>query len=126
MKILVVDDSVVMRRIHLNLLRDMGFTDDSLLDASDGEAALKLSLEEHIDLFLLDWNMPKINGLSFTKQLREIEQYKEVPVIMVTSESARYNVIEAIKAGVTNYVVKPIKSEVLQEKIEKYLRPEGG
>lgn len=122
MKILVVDDSAVMRRIHVNLLIEIGIPKDSIFEASDGDEALRLCIENDFDLFLLDWNMPKVNGLEFTKQIREIEKYKTVPIIMVTSEAAKYHVIEAVKAGVTNYVVKPIKHSVLIEKLGKYIK----
>lgn len=122
MKILVVDDSAVMRRIHVNLLIEIGISKDSIFEASDGDEALRLCIENDFDLFLLDWNMPKVNGLEFTKQIREIEKYKTVPIIMVTSEAAKYHVIEAVKAGVTNYVVKPIKHSVIIEKLGKYIK----
>ena len=122
MKVLVIDDSAVMRRIHVNLLKEIGFAAEHILEAENGEVALKLCIDNDVKLFLLDWNMPKLNGLEFTKKIRAIEHYKSVPIIMVTSEAAKYNVVEAIKAGVTNYVVKPIKSEVLVEKISKYIK----
>lgn len=122
MNILVVDDSTVMRRIHVNLLIDIGFEKDSIYEAADGEEALNLCLKHHFNLFLLDWNMPGINGLDFTKKIRSIDQYKKVPIIMVTSEAAKYSVVQAIQAGVTNYVVKPIKPNVLIDKIEKYIK----
>ncbi|MGL1892155.1 MAG: response regulator [Spirochaetaceae bacterium] len=122
MKILVIDDSTVMRRIHMNLLKEIGFNKSDILEAENGEVALKLSLDNDIKLFLLDWNMPRLNGLDFTKNIRSLEKYKKIPIIMVTSEAAKYHVVEAIKAGVTNYVVKPIKSDVLVEKISKYVK----
>lgn len=122
MNVLVIDDSTVMRRIHVNLLKEIGFPENSIYEASNGEEALKICIETDIQLFLLDWNMPKLNGLNFTKEIRQIEHYKKTPIIMVTSEAARYHVVEAIKAGVTNYVIKPIKSEVLVEKIGKYVK----
>ncbi len=122
MKVLVIDDSVVMRRIHVNLLKEIGFSEDQILEAENGEVAFKVCIDNDVKLFLLDWNMPRLNGLDFTKKIRAIEHYKSVPIIMVTSEAAKYNVVEAIKAGVTNYVIKPIKSDVLKEKITKYIK----
>lgn len=122
MNVLVIDDSTVMRRIHVNLLKEIGIPDDNIYEAGNGEEALKLCIKHDMHLFLLDWNMPKLNGLNFTKEIRQIEHYKKTPIIMVTSEAAKYHVVEAIKAGVTNYVVKPIKSEVLLEKIGKYIK----
>lgn len=121
MRILIVDDSAVMRRIHKNTLLENGIDERSLIEAKDGEEALKFAIEEEITLFLVDWNMPKLNGINFVKEIRGYNKYKETPMIMITSEAAKYNVIEAIQAGVTNYVVKPIKGNVLWEKISKYL-----
>lgn len=122
MKILVVDDSGVMRRIHKNTLLEHKITDEDILEAADGKIALSLAKEHNIGLFLLDWNMPNLDGLSFVKVIREIEQYKTTPVIMITSEAAKYNVVEAINSGVTNYVVKPIQGNTLWEKIQKYIQ----
>jgi two-component system chemotaxis response regulator CheY len=98
-----------------------GVDESSLLEAKDGEEALKIAVEDDITLFLVDWNMPKLNGLNFVKEIRKYQKYDKTPIIMITSEAAKYNVIEAIQAGVTNYVVKPIKGNVLWEKIRKYL-----
>ena len=120
MRILIVDDSGVMRRIHMNTLREHAISDVDMLEAEDGAQALTMAASDSIDLFLLDWNMPNVNGLEFVKKLRSIERYKETPVIMITSEAAKYNVTEAIKAGVTNYIVKPVGGRTLWEKIGKY------
>lgn len=122
MKILIVDDSQVMRNIHKNALRDHGLKDESFYEADNGDSALGLASANHIDLFLVDWNMPGLNGLEFIKAIRTVDKYKETPVIMVTSEAAKYNVMEAIEAGVTNYVVKPISGSVLWEKVEKFIK----
>ena len=121
MKILIVDDSEVMRRIHKNTLVEQKIPEEALREASDGVAAMKIAIAEEIDLFLVDWNMPNLDGLSFVKKLREMGNYESTPVIMITSEAAKYNVIEAIQAGVTNYVVKPIRGTVLWDKIRPYL-----
>ena len=121
MRILIVDDSAVMRRIHRNTLLENAVDESSLVEAKDGEEALKLAKEQEITLFLVDWNMPKLNGVNFVKEVRKLENYNKTPIIMITSEAAKYNVIEAIQAGVTNYVVKPIQGNVLWEKIRKYL-----
>ena len=121
MKFLIIDDSVVMRRIHKNTLMENKVNEQDIFEAQDGEEALLIANEQDIGLFLLDWNMPKIDGLEFVQQLRKMEKYKKSPIIMITSEAAKYNVVEAIQVGVTNYVVKPIKGEVLWEKISKYL-----
>lgn len=121
MKILVIDDSGVMRRIHKNTLTEHKIAEDDIIEAADGEAALAISQSEEIRLFLVDWNMPKVDGLKLVKALRSTERYKETPIIMITSEAAKYNVMEAIQAGVTNYVVKPIRGETLWNKLSKYL-----
>jgi two-component system chemotaxis response regulator CheY len=123
MNVLIIDDSAVMRRIHRNTLIEHGVTEDAIFEAPDGEAALKAAAERHIDLFLVDWNMPKLDGFSLVKTLRANTRYAATPIIMITSEAAKYNVMEAINAGVTNYVVKPIKGEVLWQKLSKYVSP---
>ena len=119
-KILIIDDSGVMRRIHINALREHGIQDADMFEAEDGERALKIAESEDIDLFMVDWNMPRLDGLQLVKKLREREEYRETPIIMITSEAAKYNVVEAVKAGVTNYIVKPVKGDVIWEKIGKY------
>ena len=121
MKILIVDDSEVMRRIHKNTLVEQKIPEEVLREASDGVEAMKIAIAEEIDLFLVDWNMPNLDGLSFVKKLRDMGNYERTPIIMITSEAAKYNVIEAIQAGVTNYVVKPIRGTVLWDKIKPYL-----
>lgn len=121
MKILIIDDSQVMRRIHYNILKENNVKEEDLLEAEDGEQALKYSEVETIDLFLVDWNMPKLNGVEFVKKIRSKEKYAKTPIIMITSEAAKYNVIEAINVGVTNYIVKPIKGNTLWKKISKYI-----
>ena len=119
MKVMVIDDSGVMRRIHINVLKDQKIEAD-ILEAEDGKRALELAQVNHVDLFLVDWNMPKLDGLELVKTLRLMDEYAETPIIMITSEAARYNVVEAIQAGVTNYIVKPIKGKLIWEKIGKY------
>ncbi len=121
MKVLIIDDSAVMRRIHKNTLVEHGVPDTDLLEAADGAAALKMAKEQAIGLFLVDWNMPKLDGFQLVKTLRAMEQYARTPIIMITSEAAKYNVVDAINAGVTNYVVKPIKGDVLWQKLSKYV-----
>lgn len=122
MKFLIIDDSMVIRNIHKNLLKEKNFSEDGILEADNGASALELAQKEDIDMFLVDWNMPGINGLDFVKKIRAIPKYAETPIIMVTSEAAKYNVMEAIDAGVTNYIVKPIHGDLLWNKIEKYVK----
>ena len=126
MTILIVDDSGVMRRIHRNTLLEHGVPEDGLIDAADGESALNVANQKPVDLFLVDWNMPKLDGVQFVKAIRAMPRYGKTPIIMITSEAAKYNVVEAISAGVTNYVVKPIHGEVLWQKLSKYIMPREG
>jgi two-component system, chemotaxis family, chemotaxis protein CheY len=125
MNILIVDDSGVMRRIHKGILLEHGVAESDIIEAEDGKAALAVARATTIGLFLVDWNMPNLNGLEFTRTLRSMDAYKTTPIVMITSEAAKYNVVEAIQAGVTNYVVKPIKGKALFEKIGKFLEGQG-
>jgi two-component system chemotaxis response regulator CheY len=93
----------------------------ALLEAEDGAKALKIAKTREIDMFLVDWNMPNLDGLSFVKMLGGMPEYANTPIIMITTEAAKYNVLEAIKAGVTNYVVKPIRGTVLWDKLSQYI-----
>ncbi|HEX16214.1 MAG TPA: response regulator [Deltaproteobacteria bacterium] len=117
MKILIVDDFATMRKILKNILKDLGYTD--LLEAEDGKAALDILKKEKVDLVISDWNMPNMDGLSLLKAIRADDALKDTPVLMVTAEAQKQNVIEAVKAGVNNYVVKPFTPEVIKEKISK-------
>ncbi|MDZ7794307.1 MAG: response regulator [Spirochaetia bacterium] len=99
MKILVIDDSGVMRRIHKNTLLEQNIAESDIIEATDGEEALKIAKEQDIGIFLVDWNMPKIDGLKLVQVIRAMDKYAETPIIMITSESAKYNVVEAINAG---------------------------
>jgi two-component system chemotaxis response regulator CheY len=121
MKILVIEDSGVMRRIHKNTLLSNHVNEEDIIEAKDGHEALEIADEQDIGLFLVDWNMPKLNGLTLVKYLRSMDKYQETPIIMITSEAAKYNVMEAIDAGVTNYIVKPIKGDLLWNKIKEYV-----
>lgn len=122
MNFLIVDDSAVMRRIHKNILLDNKIDESRIFEAENGEVAVKIAEKEDIGLFLLDWNMPKLDGLKFVQIIRSIKKYEDTPIIMITSEAAKYNVVDAINAGVTNYVVKPIKGDILWEKISRYIQ----
>jgi two-component system, chemotaxis family, chemotaxis protein CheY len=124
--VLVIDDSSVMRRIHRNMLLEHGVAEANIVEAADGEEALSIARTRHITLFLVDWNMPKLDGVQFVKSIRALSTYATTPVIMITSEAAKYNVMDAISAGVTNYVVKPIKGDVLWKKIAAHLQVGAG
>ena len=118
MKILVVDDFSTMRRIIKNILKQIGFT--NVDEAENGQAALaKIGDGGNYDFVISDWNMPEMTGIELLKQVRANEATKDLPFLMVTAEAKKENVVEAVKAGVNNYIVKPFTAEVLQEKISK-------
>ncbi|MGP1271773.1 MAG: response regulator [Phycisphaerales bacterium] len=117
MKILLVDDSKTMRNIQKSVLAQLGYT--SVEEACDGQDALSKVGAFAPDLMLVDWNMPNMDGLTFVKTIRA--QDKTTPIIMVTTESEKSRVIEAIKAGVNNYVVKPFTPDVLSQRINETL-----
>ena len=89
------------------------------IEAKDGEEALSLLDSQKVDLVLLDWNMPRLSGIDFLKQVRAMEQYNHLPIIMVTSEAAKFNVIEALKHGATDYITKPIRLDLFKSKLAK-------
>lgn len=119
MKILTVDDFSTMRRIIRNMLRQLGYT--NIYEAEDGVAALDLLQREKVDFVISDWNMPNMSGLELLKAIRANENLKAIPVLMVTAEALKDNVVEAVKAGVNSYVVKPFTAETLKEKIDTIL-----
>jgi two-component system chemotaxis response regulator CheY len=121
MKIMLVDDSRTIRNIEKNVLTQLGHSD--LLEAGDGVEALNLIATQMPDLFLVDWNMPNMDGLTLVKNIRI--KNKQVPIIMVTTEAEKSRVVEAIKAGVNNYVVKPFTADTLGEKIQQTLTKLG-
>ncbi len=116
MKLLLVDDSNTMRRIQKTQLENLGVKD--IIEAENGAVALeKLADNMPVDLILLDWNMPVMDGITFLKNVRSNNAYKDVKVVMCTSESEKPRVIEALKAGANNYVVKPFTPDALKEKL---------
>ncbi len=120
MKFLVVDDSSTMRRIIKNTLGRLGHKD--ILEAEDGAVAWKVMNENSdIDILVTDWNMPEMNGLELVQKVRAEEKYEDMPIIMVTTEGGKTEVITALKAGVNNYIVKPFTPQVLKEKLEAVL-----
>jgi len=116
-KVLVVDDFPTMRRIVKNLLKQLGF--ENIDEAENGEDALRKLKSGDYGLVVSDWNMPIMEGLELLKHIRNDPQLKDIPFLMVTAEAEKEKVIEAIKAGVDNYIVKPFTGEVLKEKLEK-------
>lgn len=119
-KILSVDDSAVIRKIIRSAVETLKY---ELLEASDGEEAIsKLNSAENVRLILLDWNMPGMNGYEFLKIAKSHSSFKNIPIIMVTTESEKENIIKAVKAGVTSYLTKPFTKEDLIRKITQYAR----
>jgi len=119
-KVLIVDDFATMRRILKNILKQLGFK--NLVEADDGTTAWEILEEQNIDLIISDWNMPKMTGLELLKKVRADTKYKTAPFLMVTAEAQKQNVIEAVQAGVSNYVVKPFTAEAISDKLKKILR----
>ncbi|MBF0376631.1 MAG: chemotaxis response regulator CheY [Desulfamplus sp.] len=119
-KVLIVDDFATMRRILKNILKQLGFK--NLLEADDGTTAMETLEKNDIDLVISDWNMPKMTGLELLKWVRANKKYAKTPFLMVTAEAQKQNVIEAVQAGVSNYVVKPFTAEAISEKLKKILK----
>lgn len=117
MKILVVDDFSTMRRIVKNLLRDLGFSNTH--EADDGNTAWPMLQSGDFDFVVTDWNMPGMSGIDLLKKIRADERLKGIPVLMVTAEAKRDQIVAAAQAGVNGYVVKPFTAAALKEKIEK-------
>ncbi|PLW83961.1 response regulator [Kineobactrum sediminis] len=117
MQILVVDDFSTMRRIVKNQLRELGFS--NIREADDGSSALDILRVTPIDFVVTDWNMPGIPGIDLLKTIRADEKLKSIPVLMVTAEAKREQIIEAAQSGVNGYVVKPFTAQSLKEKIER-------
>ncbi|OOC11358.1 MULTISPECIES: chemotaxis response regulator CheY [Thioalkalivibrio] len=117
MKILIVDDFSTMRRIIKNLLRDLGF--NNTMEADDGSTALPMLQNGDFDFLITDWNMPNMPGIDLLREVRKDDRLKSLPVLMVTAEAKRDQIVEAAEAGVNGYIVKPFTAETLKEKIEK-------
>jgi len=120
LKFLVVDDSVTMRRIVINSLANLNYLE--YVEATDGKDALaKLESDPEINFVITDWNMPEMSGLELVKAIRADERFSELPVLMVTTRGLKNDIIEALKARVNNYILKPFTPQVLREKIEQIL-----
>jgi len=118
--IITVDDSSTMRRIIKNTLQKLGF--NNILEAGNGIEGLNVMAKNKIDLLITDWNMPEMDGLTFVKAVRAKPEYKELPILMVTTEAAKEDILTALRNGVNNYIVKPFTPETLQEKVFKLFR----
>lgn len=123
-KILVVDDFSTMRRIIKNLLKELGLT--NVVEADDGATALPILKQGGIEFLITDWNMPEMTGIDLLKHVRADPNLSKIPVLMVTAEAKREQIIAAAQAGVNGYVVKPFTAVTLKEKIDKiFERLEG-
>lgn len=118
-KVLVVDDSGVMRKIIIRSLNAVGFND--IVEAADGVEGLKTFQENEVSLVLTDWNMPNKSGIELTRDIRATGS--TVPIFMITTEGERSRVVEAIQAGVNDYLLKPFTPEQVREKLDKYCSP---
>jgi len=119
MTILIVDDFATMRKVIRNLLKQVGY--ENIMEADNGEAGLAVLKSHKIDFVISDWNMPVMTGLELLKAVRADADISQTPFLMVTAEALKENVVAAVKAGVSNYIVKPFTAEVLNEKIEKII-----
>jgi two-component system chemotaxis response regulator CheY len=120
MNVLVVDDAATMRRIVRSLLRELGIK--NVREAEDGVQALDDLKHMKADLVVSDWSMPNMTGIELLRAIRADETLKETPVLMVTAESKKENIMEAVQAGVSNYIVKPFNSKTLEEKLSKIFK----
>ncbi len=120
MKILVVDDMSTMRRIVKNIMKQLGFA--NVEEAENGQEALDKLKADTFGFVISDWNMPVMTGIQLLRAIRADDKLKAIPVLMVTAEAQKENLIEAIQAGVSNYIVKPFTAEVLQEKMSKIFK----
>ena len=120
MKILVVDDMSTMRRIVKNILKQLGF--NNLEEAENGQEALTKLKADTYGFVVSDWNMPVMMGIDMLRAIRADEKLKKIPVLMVTAEAQKENLMEAVQAGVSNYVVRPFTAETMQDKINKIFK----
>ena len=117
MTVLVVDDFATMRRILKNMFKQLGF--NNIIEADDGTTALEAIQKNEIGMIVSDWNMPKMTGLELLKTVRASEEHKHIPFLMVTADAQKQHVLDAVQAGVSNYIVKPFTAQILKEKLEK-------
>lgn len=119
-RVLVVDDFATMRRIIKGVLKQLGFS--NIVEAEDGDVALEELKKDEYGLILADWNMPNMSGLELLKAVRSDKNLQRIPFIMVTAEGQKDNILEAVKAGVSNYVIKPFTPETINEKLKKVFK----
>jgi two-component system chemotaxis response regulator CheY len=125
MTILIADDSRIMRNLIKDYFIKFKIEHCTFIEAENGEDAFKLVQGRSVDLVLLDWNMPKLLGIDFLRLIRKIDRYKNLPIIMITSETAKSNIIDALKAGANDYIIKPIDEDKFKEKITTMLTKHG-
>lgn len=123
LRFLVVDDFATMRRIVRNLLKDLGF--NNVEEAEDGQDALTKLRESKFDFVISDWNMPNMDGLELLSEIRKSSEFSQLPVLMVTAEAKKENIIAAAQAGASGYVVKPFTAATLEEKLVKIFEKLG-
>ncbi len=121
-KVMIVDDSSTMRRIISSVVKQIGIDEDYIGLAVDGMDALGQLKSTTYDVVLTDWNMPKMNGLQLVKNLRTLPKYANTPILMITTEGGKAEVVTALKSGVNNYIVKPFSAETLKAKLEPLLK----
>ena len=117
MRVLVVDDFSTMRRIVKNILRQLGF--NNVVEADDGTTAWDVLNRDKIDFIISDWNMPQMTGIDLLRKVRSSEEFADLPFLMVTAEAQQENIIQAVQAKVSNYIVKPFTAEVMKQRIDK-------
>ncbi len=117
MRILVVDDFSTMRRIVRNILRQLGM--NNVVEADDGVSAWDVLNSDKIDFIVSDWNMPNMTGIELLRKVRESEEFGNLPFLMVTAEAQQENILEAVQAKVSNYIVKPFTADTMKQKIDK-------
>ena len=119
LKILVVDDSITIRRIILNALKTIGYSD--VVEAANGKEALE-RINDGINFVITDWNMPEMNGLDLTKQIRTSPSSNDLPILMITTRGTEADVVDALQAKVNSYIVKPFTPQELKDKIDDILK----
>ena len=119
MRFLIVDDSSTMRRIIINTLSRLGHRD--VIEAANGREGLDRLAHNQVDMIFTDWNMPEMNGIEFVRAIRAMDGMSAVPILMVTTNAAKADIVEALRAGVNNYVVKPFTPDTMREKIDSVI-----
>ncbi len=117
MRVLIVDDFATMRRIVRNILRQLGL--NNVVEADDGTTAWDVLNRDKIEFIVSDWNMPHMTGIELLRKVRSSEQFADIPFLMVTAEAQQENIIEAVQAKVSNYIVKPFTADTMRQKIDK-------